>query len=99
MAEQQQGPLGRLMEGYERETDMGPIWIHPLDSIVELAKNAGGDTCPKCGHHYKIFFGDPDGDHWCICCQAIQEFGLKTADQDMPDDPEAYYNERAEQMP
>ena len=34
-----------------------------------------------------------------VHCQTVQEFGLKPADQDMPDDPEAYYNERAEQMP
>ena len=93
------GPLARLMEGYEAETEAGPAWIRSLDTIMETAKLAEGADCPKCGHRCKLFFGDPDGEHWCICCQTVQEFGLKPADQDMPDDPEAYYNERAERMP
>lgn len=74
--EPQVGPLGRLMGGYEAETDAGPTWVRPLDSIVEIAKGSPGMECPRCKHNCKLFFGDPDGEHWCICCQGKQEFSL-----------------------
>ena len=78
------GPLAHLMEGYEAETDLGPTWIRPLDTIIETAKLSEGEDCPKCGHRCKLFFGDPDGDYWCVCCQAVQEFGLKPEEEVAP---------------
>ena len=45
-------------------------------TIVKFSGSAGGATCPKCNQHAKLFFGDSDGDHWCLGCQLEME--LKT---------------------
>lgn len=64
---------GLLDAGYEAETDDGPTWAYPLERLMETARHAAGDNCPKCGHHCKLFFGDPAGEHWCVCCQLVKE--------------------------
>lgn len=65
-----------LDAGYAAETAEGMQWVRPLDTLMEVAKNAGGANCPRCGHHCKLFFGDPNGDHWCVCCQMNDELRL-----------------------
>ena len=71
------GPLSKLMQGYGIETDNGMEYRRPIDSILEVAKRSGGMDCPVCGHNCTVFFGDPDGAHWCICCQTEKEYGLE----------------------
>ena len=62
-----QGPLEKLMQGYDVETNEGMTYRRPLDVLIETAK-------------LSLFFGDPKGKHWCICCQTIKEFGLTRKD-------------------
>lgn len=71
------GPISKLMEGYAVETDQGMDWVRPLDAIIETAKLAEGDTCPICNRHSKLFFGDPEGEFWCLACQIEKELGLE----------------------
>lgn len=62
-----------LDAGYDAESEDGPTWVRPLDILIRQARNAQGADCPKCGHHCKLFFSDPAGEHWCVCCQMQEE--------------------------
>ena len=64
-------------EGYEVETEEGPMFVRPLERLVSEEKSLramGVDNiCPRCNGHCAMMFGDPDGDHWCLVCQICEE--------------------------
>lgn len=64
-----------LFDVYEVETEDGPALRRPVNSLLDVAALATGMVCPKCGAHAKLFIGDPNGEHWCIACEVIRNFG------------------------
>lgn len=62
-----------LYDSYEVETNEGPMMRRPMDVLIESARLGAGDTCPRCGNHAQLFFGDPEGEHWCFGCQVEKD--------------------------
>ena len=62
-----------LYQGVVSETDEGMAIDYPIGRLVRESKRfsdmGAGEVCPRCGEKQAMFFGDPDGDHWCIVCQ------------------------------
>lgn len=73
------GDIGnkKLYERYEVDTDMGLMATSKIDRLVQQEKEymamGAGQICPHCGQKRAVFFGDPDGDHWCIPCQILAD--------------------------
>lgn len=79
----------KLLYGYDAETENGlshvSTLMSTLISIANTVPKDGWQECPKCKQKAVLFFGDPDGVHWCVMCQlkqdmlAIQFVGLDEA--------------------
>lgn len=71
----------KLYENVEYETDQGMYSALTMELLVRhaaaLAKASAGQTCPKCQGWEVLFFGDPDGNHWCAACQIVSDFELE----------------------
>ena len=67
----------RLFERYDRETEDGRLVTSQMDSLVAqhqvLAGTGAGAVCPRCKSWGVMFFGDPDGEHWCLACQILSD--------------------------
>lgn len=73
-----------LYEPYDIETEQGLTSRRPMEAMINIAVLASGETCPRCGHLGKLFFGDPDGEHWCAACQVEKDFGLTESAEKQP---------------
>ena len=62
-------------EGEEGRT-LGPS---RLENLLKSSQAAGEETCPKCNRRQKLFFGDADGEYWCVLCQITDDLGLAPA--------------------
>ena len=75
------GDIGnkKLYECYEVETENGPMVTSRLDEMSKQDKEfraiGFGKACPRCGQERAMFFGDPDGEHWCLPCQILADPG------------------------
>ena len=70
-----------LYEYHDVETDKGMSFTTNMESLIRAANLPGaGQTCPRCSNHGTLFFGDPDGDHWCAACQIAADFDLERED-------------------
>ena len=68
--------MNLLSEGYAVETDQGMEWVRPLDSLMSIARIVAPENyteCPKCHIRTALFYGDPDGEYWCVFCQLLFE--------------------------
>jgi uncharacterized Zn finger protein (UPF0148 family) len=67
--------MGLLDElGVSYETDQGMYYERRLEALLRLSKALDAKAeCPKCHQMAPLFFGDPNGDHWCVFCQMDKE--------------------------
>jgi len=52
-------------------------YVSSLETVAEVAAMGEGMECPRCHRQCKLFYGDPDGEHWCALCEAEDVFGLE----------------------
>lgn len=73
--------MSEYWDGYAAETDEGPTWVRPFETAlanaVRLVPRDRWQTCPVCGLACPLFYGDPDGDHFCALCAFSRHFGLE----------------------
>lgn len=64
---------------HDIETEEGASFTSRFDSLVSMTSGLGeGTLCPSCKNTVKgVFFGDPDGDHWCAYCQFNKDHDLE----------------------
>ena len=73
------GDIGnkKLFERYEVDTMDGPVMTSRLDEMYkqdnEFIAVGAGKECPRCGQKRAVFFGDEDGEHWCLPCQILAD--------------------------
>ena len=73
------GDMGNrhLFERYDVETDDGLLSISEMDRWVKMEKEyrvmGVNNICPRCSNPCAMFFGDPDGEHWCLGCQVLTD--------------------------
>ena len=59
------------------ETDEGMYTTTPMERLLRATKGLGTpEECPRCHGQSTLFFGDPDGEHWCAACQILKEVDL-----------------------
>jgi hypothetical protein len=66
----------RYTDDYDVETDEGMARRRPMDVLIGTARLVPREhwrTCPQCKQAAPLFFGDPDGAHWCDACQVVRE--------------------------
>ena len=70
-----------FFRGHEVETDEGLAYVYPGESLLRMASQipGAGQDCPVCGQHCALFYGDPDGEHWCAFCQIKRELDAMPA--------------------
>jgi len=66
-----------MFSRYDVETNDGLFSTSRMDQLASMEKdyrNMGVENiCPHCSKPCAMFFGDPDGDHWCLACQILAD--------------------------